>query len=133
MIRRRFVMALVPVLVMLSAAAGVGLAARAADLSGTWVGVTQVPDLGEDRLKLELKADGESYTGLMTDVGGIVVASPITKVKVEGAVLTFDIVVNNGSAEFPVHVSMKVDGDTLAGSWTTDEGMSAPMTLARQK
>jgi hypothetical protein len=121
------------VLVMLSAAAGVGAAARAADLSGTWVGVTQVPDLGEDRLKLELKADGESYTGLVTDTAGIVVPNPITKVKVEGALLTFDIVVNNGSAEFPVHVSLKAEGDTLVGSWTTDEGLSAPMTLARQK
>jgi hypothetical protein len=121
------------VLMMLSAAAGAGVAARAADLSGTWVGVTQVPDIGEDRLKLELKADGDTYTGLMTDAAGIVVANPITKVKVEGALLTFDIEVNNGSAAFPVHVSMKADGDTLAGSWTTDDGMSAPMTLTRQK
>ena len=129
MTRRRFVL----VLVMLCVAAGVGTAARAADLSGTWVGVTQVPDVGEDRLKLELRADGDSYTGLMTDAAGIVVANPITKVKVEGALLTFDIVVNNGSAEFPVHVSFKADGDTLTGSWTTDEGMSAPMTLTRQK
>ena len=129
MTRFRFVM----MLVLLCAAAGAGVAARAADLSGTWIGVTQVPDVGEDRLKLELKADGDSYTGLMTDAAGIVVANPITKVKVEGALLTFDILVNNGSAEFPVHVSFKADGDTLVGSWTTDEGMSAPMTLTRQK
>jgi len=129
MIRFRFVM----LLVMLCVAAGVGMSARAADWSGTWVGVTQVPDVGEDRLKLELKADGDSYTGLMSDAAGIVVANPITKLKVEGALLTFDIEVNNGSAAFPVHVSMKADGETLAGSWTTDEGMSAPMTLTRQK
>ena len=129
MTRFRFVM----VLVMLSVAAGVGAAARAADLSGTWVGVTQVPDRGEDRLKLELKADGGSYAGLMTAESGIVVANPITKVKVEGALLTFDIVVNNGSAEFAVHVSMKADGDTLAGTWATDDGLSAPLTLTRQK
>jgi hypothetical protein len=95
--------------------------------------VTQVPGIGEDRLKLDLKADGAGYTGLMTDAAGIVVPNPITKVKVEGALLTFDIAVNNGSAEFPVHVSMKADGDTLAGTWTTDEGESAPFTLARQK
>ena len=129
MTRFRFVM----LLVMLLATVVVGAAARAADLSGTWVGVTQVPGLGEDRLKLELKADGAGYTGLMTDAAGIVVANPITKVKVEGALLTFDIVVNNGSAEFPVHVSMKADGDTLTGSWATDEGESAPLTLTRQK
>jgi hypothetical protein len=129
MTRFRFVM----LLVMLLATVVVGAAARAADLSGTWVGVTQVPDIGDDRLKLELKADGDSYTGLMTDAAGIVVANPITKVKVEGTLLTFDIEVNNGSAAFPVHVSMKADGDSLVGSWTTDEGMSAPVTLTRQK
>ena len=129
MIRFRFVM----LLVMLCVAAGVGMSARAADWSGTWVGVTQVPDVGEDRLKLELRADGDSYTGLMTDAAGIVVANPITKLKVEGALLTFDIVVNNGSAEFAVHVSMKADGDTLAGTWATDDGLSAPLTLTRQK
>lgn len=129
MTRCRFVV----VLVTLCVAAGVGMSARAADWSGTWVGVTQVPDVGEDRIKLELKADGDSCTGLMTDAAGIVVANPITKVKVEGALLTFDIEVNNGSAAFPVHVSFKADGDTLVGSWTTDEGMSAPMTLTRQK
>jgi len=32
-----------------------------------------------------------------------------------------------------VHVSMKADGDTLTGSWATDEGESAPVTLTRQK
>ena len=129
MFRRTFVL----LLVMSCAGAAVGAAARAADLSGTWVGVTQVPGIGEDRLKLDLKADGAGYTGLMTDAAGIVVANPITKVKVEGALLTFDIVVNNGSPEFPVHVSVKADGDTLTGSWATDEGESAPFTLTRQK
>jgi hypothetical protein len=89
--------------------------------------------VGEDRIKLELKADGAAYSGLMTDAAGVVVANPITNVKVEGALLTFDIVVNGGQGAMPVHLSLKVDGDTLAGTWATDEGMSAPITLAREK
>jgi hypothetical protein len=124
---------LVMLLVIVCAGATAGLFARAADLSGTWVGTTQVPDVGEDRLKLDLKADGASYTGLMTDTAGMVIANPITNVKVEGAQLTFDISVNNGSATIPVHVTLKAEGETLTGSWATDEGMSAPVALAREK
>ena len=118
----------------LTVCAAVALAAApAADLSGTWLGVTQVPDLGEDQIKLVLKADGQSYTGLCTDSAGIVVPSPITNVKVEGALLTFDISVNTGGGAMPVHISLKADGDTLAGGWATDDGGTGGMTLTRQK
>jgi hypothetical protein len=30
-------------------------------------------------------------------------------------------------------VVLKIDGDKLAGSWATQDGASAPITLARRK
>jgi hypothetical protein len=125
----RSLMAFVMVIVCATAFA----ATRSADLSGTWVGVTQVPNVGEDAIKLELKADGSSYSGVMSDSAGMVAPAPVTNLKLEGSALTFDISVNNGEATFPAHITLKADGDTLVGSWATDAGDSAPLTLARQK
>lgn len=128
MTRKLSVMAIVAV-----CAASAPAAMLAADLSGTWLGVTQVPNIGEDRIKLELKAEGASYTGLVTDSAGIIVPSPITNVKVDGATLTFDIAVDTGDGPFAVHITLKADGDTLTGSWALDSGESAPMNFAREK
>jgi hypothetical protein len=120
-------------LVILVCATAALAATQAADLSGSWAGVTQVPNVGEDQLKMELKADGAGYSGMVTDSAGMILPNAITNVKVDGATLTFDIAVNDGQATFAVHIALKADGDTLTGSWATDEGESAPITLTRQK
>ncbi len=38
-----------------------------------------------------------------------------------------------GSATFPVRISLKADGDTLAGTRATEQGDSATVTLTREK
>lgn len=129
-----FVRAAMAVLMVVAAAGGIGnAAAPAADFSGTWLGTTMVPDIGENKITLELKAEGQSYTGKATDSAGVVVPAPITNVTVDGATITFDLSANNGSATFPVHLTLKLDGDTLAGNWTTDNGDAAPISLTRKK
>jgi hypothetical protein len=116
--------------------AGVVMAAgpaAAVDFSGIWAGSTQVPNVGDDPIRLELKAEGGSYAGVMSDGAGMIMPNPITNVKVDGATIAFDIAVNGGQGAMPVRVTLKLDGDTLAGGWATEDGMSGALSLARQK
>lgn len=109
------------------------VAAQAVDLSGRWVGSTQVPNVGEDRLLLELTKDGASYAGTVSDSAGMIAQAAISNVSYVDGTLTFDIVVSTGSATFPVRLSLKADGDTLSGTWATEQGDSATVTLTREK
>ena len=121
-------------LVLVVAGAGAGAGAQgASDLSGTWIGTTLVPDVGEDPVTLELKREGNTYTGRCTDAAKVVVAPEITNVAFKEGTLTFDIgVVGGGGNTITVHISLKVDGDTMAGRWATDDGEFAELKLARK-
>ena len=112
---------------------GAGLiAASQADLTGTWLGSTQVPNVGEDKITLVLKRDAGAYGGIVSDTAGLVAEQAIRNVTFEAGVLAFDITVNDGSATFPVHIAVKIDGDKMTGAWSTEEGGSAEITLARK-
>lgn len=102
------------------------------NLTGTWVGLTTVPNVGEDAVTLELRRDGETYTGRCTDAAGVIVAPEITNVAFKDGTLTFDIGVSGGTNTVPVHIALKVAGDTMAGLWSTDEGESAEIRLTRK-
>jgi len=108
------------------------IAASQTDLTGTWLGSTQVPNVGEDKLTLALKRDASAYGGIISDTAGLVAEQAIRNVTFEAAVLAFDISVNDGSATFPVHISLKIEGDKMTGTWSTEEGESAEITLARK-
>jgi hypothetical protein len=107
-------------------------AASQADLTGTWLGSTQVPNVGEDKITLVLKRDAGAYGGIVSDTAGMVAEQAIRNVTFEAGVLTFDISVDDGSATFPVHIAVKIDGDKMTGAWSTEEGESAEITLARK-
>lgn len=113
------------------AVAGVG-AQGPADLTGTWIGTTLVPDVGEDAITLELKREGNTYTGRCTDAAKVVVAPEIKNVAFTDGTLTFDIGVAGGTDTITVHISLKVDGDQMTGHWATNDGASAALKLARQ-
>jgi hypothetical protein len=108
-------------------------APAAPDFSGVWTGTTTVPDVGEDALTLELKPAEKTYALALSDAAAVVVPGSATGVTVAGDTLSFDITVNTASGQIPVRVVLKIDGDKLAGSWVTQDGASAPITLARRK
>jgi len=117
--------------VVLSAAGSGATAQSAADLTGTWIGTTLVPDVGEDAITLELKREGGTYTGRCTDAAMVVVEPEIRNVAFKDGTLTFDIGVSGGAGPLTVHISLTVEGDKMVGRWTTDEGDSAELKLAR--
>jgi hypothetical protein len=115
------------------AVAGVSIGAqRTPDLTGTWIGTTLVPDVGEDAITLELKREGNTYTGRCTDAAKVVVAPEIKNVAFTEGTLTFDIGVSGGTDTVTVHISLKADGDQMTGHWATADGESAGLKLARQ-
>lgn len=121
------------VLLVLLVVVGVDISAQdKPDLTGTWVGVSLVPNVGEDPITLELKREGDAYSGTCADGAGMIVEREIRNVAFKEGTLTFDIGVSNGTDVFPVHLSLKVEGDKMAGNWSTDQGESGEVRLARK-
>jgi hypothetical protein len=105
-----------------------------ADLSGTWVGPTEVPDAVEpDILTLVLKKEEGKYSGTITDSMGMLQDTEIENVEFKDNTLTFTFQVDAGGAYLTVHTSLTVKGDKMSGYWETDEGDSSPIELERKK
>ncbi len=105
-----------------------------ADLSGTWVGSTEVPDAVElDKLTMVLKKEEGKYYGTITDSLGMLQEAKIENVELKDNTLTFTFQADTGEQYVKVYASMTVKGDKMSGSWSTDEGESAPIEMERKK
>ena len=104
------------------------------DLSGTWIGSTNVPNREDrDSLTLVLKKDGASYTGNITDSMGMLNATVLEKVKLEKDTLSFEFLAVTESGEIRVRSTLKVSKDKLAGSWETEQGDTGALEMVRKK
>ena len=104
------------------------------DLSGTWVGPTEVPDASEpDMLTLVLKKEEGTYSGTISDSMGMLQDAEIEDVEFKDNTLTFTFQVDAGGAYLTVHTSLTVKGDKMSGYWETGEGESAPIELEKKK
>ena len=105
-----------------------------ADLSGTWIGSTEVPDAAEpDMLTLVLKKEEGKYSGTITDSMGMLQETKIENVELKDNTLTFTFQVDAGGAYLTVSASLTVKGDKMSGYWETDGGDSAPIEMERKK
>ncbi len=105
-----------------------------AELSGTWVGSTEVPDAPEpDKLSLVLKKEEGKYSGTITDSMGMLQDTEIEDVEFKDNTLTFTFQVDTGEEYITVHASLTVKGDKLIGHWETADGNSASIEMERQK
>jgi hypothetical protein len=104
-----------------------------ADLSGTWVGSTEVPDAVElDKLTLVLKKEEGKYYGTITDSLGMLQDTEIEDVEFKDNTLTFTFQADTGEEYVTVSTSLTVKGDKMSGYWET-EGDSASIELERKK
>lgn len=114
-------------------AAGI-LAAQTADLSGTWVGDTIVPNSQErDGVTLVLKKVGDTYTGNLSDAMGMAVQVQLEKVKLEKGTLTFEFVISTGEQPMRIYTTLKITGEKLVGSWVAEDNSTGPLELVRKK
>jgi len=114
----------------IAAAVAITSSVLAADFTGTWLGTTEIPDHGTDRLTLVLKKGPGGYSGTITDFLGLIAKDTvITDVKLDRDVLTFGVPV----ADKVHRVRMQFKGDKATAEWTTAEGDLGTFVFEKQK
>jgi hypothetical protein len=120
--------------VFFSIAAMGTLLGQGQDLSGTWVGSTDIPNMTEkDGLTLILKKDGSSYSGTITDTMGMLSDTVLEKVLLEKETLRFEFLVNTGSQQIRVKTMLKVSGGKMVGSWESEQGDTGALEMVLKK
>lgn len=125
---RKMTSYVLPVLVLASLA---GFASgQDVDLSGIWDGQAVTPDGTEVPLTLTLKKAEAGYAGT---VGAMGQDFSLEKAKFENGTLTFDFLFSPGGESFRVTMELKLDGEKLAGTWSSDQGDSGSAAFERRK
>jgi len=102
------------------------------DISGTWVGETEIPDQGTDEMTLVLeKADGD-YTGTISDSFGMLMDTECEELEFNDDTLSFKITIFDGYSDMTVYITLEVEGETMVGHWETEDGNTGEITMAKQ-
>jgi hypothetical protein len=107
-----------------------------ADLSGTWVGSTQVPDRSEpDRITLILKKEAGEYEGTVSDSLGLLKETAIEDIEFEDNELNLSltITVSDGSEPKEVEAELVLEKGRLKGSWFIEDGPQGDIVLEKIK
>jgi len=101
------------------------------DITGTWVGKTEVPDAGTVDLELVIKKEKDVYSGTILDNMNII--APETEIKVvelkdDNLTLTFPLA--DGAQ---VTFRLKVAGDKMTGQWEHPQGATGVLEFTRKK
>ena len=102
------------------------------DISGVWVGETEVPDQGPDELTLILEKAGDSYTGTISDSFGMLVDAECEDIEYNDNVLTFNFSIYDGYSSMIVYIEMNVEGDTMTGHWETEQGDTGEVNMVKK-
>lgn len=123
---------IMPSLALLAALAAFGLAGgQDMDLAGTWIGKTDVPDVGPVVLTLVLTKSETGYAGIWSDDMGILAKdTPLQNIKLEGDLLAFVSPLATGEM---VTIALKVETGKMAGTWTHEGGDTGALTFERKK
>ena len=104
------------------------------DLTGTWLGETQVPDeIEPDKVTLVLQRTNGEYTGKVTDAFGFAMESELQDVKFEDKKLTANFFIYDGEAYVKISFTLTLEEGKLKGEWKSEEGDSAPIELHKKK
>lgn len=117
---------------VLAAATGL-MFGQSVDLSGTWVGETEIPDAIEpDVMTLVItKEDGE-YSAKISDSMGMLINAECEDIEFKENELTFNCGVDTGEEFMTVYINVKVEGDTMTGFWETDDGSTGSIELTKK-
>lgn len=104
------------------------------NLSGTWVGETEVPEgLEPDKVTLVLVKTNGEYTGKVTDSMGMAQEAELEDIEFEENELTANFLIFDGYEYARIYFTLTVEGDTMKGFWESESGDSAVIELHRQK
>jgi len=104
------------------------------DLSGTWVGSTEVPDYPQpDKLVLVLEKKEGVYQGHFTDEVGYAKETPLRNVVYAENKLSFSFAVFDGTDYQDIQIMLLVEGEKMTGTWANAEGEGSQVILERKK
>jgi len=120
------------VIFVLAAASGL-MFAQSVDLSGTWVGETEVPDTIEpDEMTLVITKESGEYSAKISDSMGMLENTECKDIEFIENKLKFICEVNTGEEFITVYITLTVEGDTMTGFWETDDGETGPVELTKK-
>jgi hypothetical protein len=104
------------------------------DLSGKWVGQTEVPNAAEpDKLTLVLEKKEAGYTGKISDSMGMLQETELENVEFKDNKLSCNFLVNTGESYLRVHITLTVEENKMNGNWEGEDGSSGSVELEREK
>jgi hypothetical protein len=108
-----------------------GYAQKADDLSGIWIGKTEVPDIGTDEVTLVLKKVDKGYSGTIVDNQGVIAANTeIKDVTIIGDKVSFTFNLADGNL---ITIKLILTNDKMNGQWEHPEGSTGTIELVRKK
>ena len=118
--------------VFMIAAAGLTFG-QSIDLSGTWVGETEIPDaIDPDEITMVLKKEGGEYSGKVSDTMGMFDETECEDIEFVDNKLTFNIEANTGDGYMRIFVTLIVEGDILSGHWEDENGSTGKSTMRKK-
>jgi hypothetical protein len=103
------------------------------DISGTWVGETEVPDQGTDELTLILEKAGDGYTAAISDSFGMLMEAECEALEDTDNVLTFNFSSSEGYSTMTVDITLEVDGNIMTGQWEVEEGDTGAINMEKKE
>lgn len=128
---KKFTFILAFVVLMFALSSGFALC-QADDISGTWVGETEVPEQGTDELTLVLDKAGDTYTAIISDSLGMFIDAECKDLEYKDNVLTFNFSIYDVNSSMTIYVTLKVEHDTMAGQWESEEGDTGEVNMEKR-
>jgi len=103
------------------------------DLSGTWEGTTEVPDVAEpDQITLVLEKINGEYSGTFTDSLGFAEDAELEDIEFKDNTLTFSFTIFDGFEYAMIYTTLTVEGNKMSGNWESEDGNSSTIELERK-
>jgi hypothetical protein len=108
--------------------------AQKTDITGTWIGETEVPDAAEpDKLTLVLSKKDGKLVGIVSDTLGFASDTECDNLTFEGGELKLTFDISDGFEVQTIYITLKVEGDSMTGHWENDGGEGAEISMKKQK
>lgn len=102
------------------------------DLSGKWVGTTEVPEQGADEVTLTLQKDNGGYLGTISDSLGMTQDEECKDIEFKEGTLTFYFTIFDGNEYMTVNMNLTVEEGKMSGYWEIEDGTSGSIELEKQ-
>lgn len=102
------------------------------DLSGKWVGTTEVPEQGADEVTLTLQKDNGEYLGTISDSLGMAQDEECKDIEFKEGTLNFYFTIFDGNEYMTVYMSLTVEEGKMSGYWEIEDGTSGSIELEKQ-